>query len=169
FRGEDRHRVAFFSYNPPKSGRAWVNREVRVPKPRRRVHHSTYLDVPRNWLGERFIAEAEHLRQTNEMAYRHEYLGEEVGTGLEVFNNVVTEAISDVEISRFDHIRQGLDFVYAVVPLAFELMHDGRKRWRLYIFDEIQGINLFNRALFEKTKAKCYHRTLMVAVSAEPK
>src|SRR5690606_16576058 len=93
FRGQDRHRVASFSYNPPKSGRAWVNQEVRVPKPRRRVHHSTYLDVPRNWLGERFIAEAEHLRQTNEMAYRHEYLGEEVGTGLEVFTNVVTEAI----------------------------------------------------------------------------
>src|SRR5690606_22371724 len=41
FRGVDRHRVSFFTYNPPKSSRSWVNQEVRVPKPGRRVHHST--------------------------------------------------------------------------------------------------------------------------------
>lgn len=169
FRGVDRHRVSFFTYNPPKSSRSWVNQEVRVPKPGRRVHHSTYLDVPKHWLGERFIAEAEHLRATNEMAYRHEYLGDEVGTGLEVFTNVVVEAISDVEIARFDQIRQGLDFGYAVDPLCFERMHLDRKRRRLYIIDEIQGINLFNREFFERLSAKGYHNDLTIADSAEPK
>lgn len=39
FRGENKKRIVFFSYNPPKSGRAWVNQEAKIPKPRRRVHH----------------------------------------------------------------------------------------------------------------------------------
>ncbi len=169
FRGQDRHRVAFFSFNPPKSGRAWVNQEAKTPKPRRRVHHSTYLDVPQEWLGERFITEAEHLKATNETAYRHEYLGEEVGTGLEVFTNVELRAISNEEIARFDQIRQGLDFGYAVDPLCFVRLHYDRKRRRLYIFDEIAGLNMFNRTLAEKVKAKGYHTTLTIADSSEPK
>lgn len=169
FRGGDQRRISFFSYNPPKSGRSWVNQEVRVPKPGRRVHHSDYRDVPKSWLGERFLADAEHLREVNETAYRHEYLGEEVGTGLEVFTNVVTEAIDPATIAHFDQIRQGLDFGYAVDPLCFERMHFDRRRRRLYLFDEIQGINLFNRTFFEKAQAKGYHATLTTADSAEPK
>lgn len=169
FRGGDQQRISFYSYNPPKSGRSWVNQEVRVPKPGRRVHHSDYRSVPKHWLGERFLAEAEHLREVNETAYRHEYLGKEVGTGLEVFTNVAVEAINDAEISRFDQIRQGLDFGYAVDPLAFERMHYDRRRRRLYFIDEIQGINLFNREFFDKVKARGYHTTLTTADSAEPK
>ena len=168
FRGEygDSKRITIFSYNPPKSGRSWVNQEVRIPKSGRRVHHSDYRDVPAAWLGEAFITEAEHLRQVNETAYRHEYLGEEVGTGLEVFNNVTIEP---VQFETFDQIRQGLDFGYAVDPLNFERMHFSRKRRRLFLFDEISGIGLFNREFFERLKAKEYHRTMTTADSAEPK
>ena len=168
FRGEDdnKKRITIFSYNPPKSGRSWVNQEVRIPKKGRRVHHSDYRDVPVEWLGEAFIAEAEHLRETNETAYRHEYLGEEVGTGLEVFNNVTIEPIIS---KNFDQIRQGLDFGYAVDPLCFERMHYSRKKRRLFIFDEIQGIGLFNREYFNQMKEQGYHRTLTIADSAEPK
>lgn len=167
FRGENKKRIVFFSYNPPKSGRAWVNQEAKIPKPGRRVHHSTYLDVPKEWLGERFITDAEHLKNTNEMAYRHEYLGEEVGTGLEVFNNVELRIISDNEIATFDRIRQGLDFGYAVDPLCFERMHYDRTRRRLYIFAEISGLNLFNRQFWEK--AQKYNDVLTIADSAERK
>lgn len=169
FRGEDRRRVAFFSFNPPKSGRAWVNQEVKIPRPGRRVHHSTYLDVPRHWLGERFLVDAEHLRKVNETAYRHEYLGEEVGTGLEVFTNVELRAITDDEIRSFDQIRQGLDFGYAADPAAFVRLHCDATRRRIYVFDEITGINLFNRELFERIKSRGYHTTLTTADSAEPK
>lgn len=170
FRGEGaRRRISFYSFNPPKSGRSWVNQEVKTPKPGRRVHHSTYLDVPREWLGERFLADAEHLKATNESAYRHEYLGEEVGTGLEVFTNLELVAIPDEEIRRFDQIRQGLDFGYAADPLAFERMHVDRMRRRLYLLDEIQGLNLFNRDLYQRVSAKGYHLTTTIADSAEPK
>ncbi|MEG3071045.1 MAG: phage terminase large subunit [Candidatus Syntrophopropionicum ammoniitolerans] len=31
FRGGDEKRISFYSYNPPKSGRSWVNQEARRP------------------------------------------------------------------------------------------------------------------------------------------
>ena len=167
FRGENKKRISFYSFNPPKSGRSWVNQEAKVPKPGRCVHHSTYLDVPKEWLGDRFIADAEHLKKVNETAYRHEYLGEEVGTGLEVFNNIELRTITDEEIATFDRIRQGLDFGYAVDPLCFERMHYDRMRRRLYIFAEISGLNLFNRQCWEK--AQQYNDVWTIADSAEPK
>lgn len=166
FRGDDKQRISIYSYNPPKSGRSWVNQEVRIPKPGRRVHHSDYRAVPPEWLGESFITEAEHLQSVNETAYRHEYLGEEVGTGLEVFNNVTIEP---VQFDTFDQIRQGLDFGYAVDPLTFERGHYSRKKRRLFLFDEISGSGLFNREFFDRLQHKEYHRYLTIADSAEPK
>lgn len=167
FRGENKKRISFYSYNPPRSGRSWVNQEAVIPKPGKRIHHSDYRDVPREWLGERFLADAEHLEQVNETAYRHEYLGEEVGTGLEVFNNVKIREIPDSEIATFDQIRQGLDWGYAADPLCFERMHYNRKKRQLYIFFEISGINLFNRVFYEK--AKQFGGILTKADSSEPK
>ena len=98
-------------------------------------------------MGERFVSDAEHLSKTNETAYRHEYLGEEVGTGLEVFNNVEIREIPDSEIIEFNYIRQGLDFGYAVDPVAFIRLHYDRKRRTVYLFREVSGIGIGNRAL----------------------
>lgn len=167
FRGENKKRIVFFSYNPPKSGRSWVNQEAKIPKPGRRVHHSTYLDVPPEWLGERFLTDAEHLKKTNETAYRHEYLGEEVGTGLEVFTNVVLQTIPDSLIQSFDNIRQGLDFGYAADPLCFIRLHYDKTRRRIYLFHEISGLNLFNREFAQRARA--FNDVMTIADSAEPK
>jgi len=167
FRGEDEKRISFYSYNPPRSGRSWVNSEAKMLVSRRKVHHSCYLDVPPAWLGERFLADATRLKEANDSAYRHEYLGEEVGTGLEVFTNVELRRITDEEIAEFDHIRQGLDFGYAVDPLYFGRMHHDRMRRRLYIFDEIVGLNIFNRQLWERVEK--YNDVWTIADSAEPK
>lgn len=167
FRGGDQKRIVFFSYNPPKSSRSWANQEAKIPKPGKRVHHSTYLDVPRHWLGEKFLVDAEHLKQTNELAYRHEYLGEETGTGLEVFTNVQFETITDEQIARFDRIRQGLDFGYAAHPACFERLHYDSTRRRLYLFAEVAGLNLSNRML--SMKIQKYNDVITVADSAEPK
>jgi len=167
FRGGDQKRVVFFSYNPPKSSRSWGNQEVKIPKPGKRVHHSTYLDVPRYWLGEKFLTDAEHLKKTNELAYRHEYLGEEIGTGLEVFTNVILEIITDEQIARFDRIRQGLDFGYAAHPACFERMYYDGTRRRLYLFAEVAGLNLSNRLLYMKIQK--YNDVITIADSAEPK
>jgi PBSX family phage terminase large subunit len=167
FRGEEKKRVSFYSYNPPKSGRSWVNQEVKIPKSGRCVHHSDYRDVPPGWLGERFLTDADHLRTVNDNAYRHEYLGEEVGTGLEVFLNVSLQVIPDHEVYSFDQIRQGLDWGYAADPLCFERMNYNRKKRTLHIFHEISGLNLFNRVFYER--AKRYSNIQTTADSAEPK
>lgn len=168
FRGGNHKRIAMFSFNPPKSSRSWVNREVKLPKAGRFVHASDYRTVNPEWLGDRFIVDAEHLLSTNETAYRHEYLGEEVGTGLEIFNNVTIRAITEEEIASFDHIRQGLDFGYAVDPLSFERAHYDSKKRRLYLFREVSGIGISNRVLASKLTEQEKHETT-IADSAEPK
>jgi PBSX family phage terminase large subunit len=168
FRGENRSRVALFSYNPPRSARSWVNQEVKIEKPGRFVHSSDYRNINTEWLGDRFLADAEHLRVTNNLAYRHEYLGEEVGTGLEVFNNITIRTILESEIKAFDHIRQGLDFGYAVDPLSFERMHYDAKKRRLYLFREEAGIGISNRVLASKLTTE-EKREFTRADSAEPK
>jgi phage terminase large subunit len=159
--------LVFYTYNPPKSSRSWVNQEAKMPKPGRKVHHSDYRTVPVEWLGKIFIAEAEHLKKTNEMAYRHEYLGEEVGTGLEVFNNVTLREITDDEIKTFDRIKQGLDFGYAADPVVFEKMHYDKTRRRLYLFYEFSGLQVSNRKLYDNIKDHLDVTT--IADSAEPK
>lgn len=165
-RGGDKF-IVFYTYNPPKSSRSWVNQESKIPKKGRKVHHSDYRTVPSHWLGKIFIADAEHLRNTNEMAYRHEYLGEEVGTGLEVFTNVTLREITKEEINIFDRIKQGLDFGYAVDPVAFEKMYYDKTRRKLYIYFEFSGIKVSNRKLYQKIKV--HKSKLTVADSAEPK
>jgi len=168
FRGSTKKQVSIYSYNPPKSARSWVNEESKKEKDGKCIHHSVYTDVPVDWLGERFIAEAEHLKSTNESAYKHEYLGEEIGTGLEVFNNIEIRNINQDEINSFEQIRQGLDFGYAVDPVCFVRCNYNRKKRELYIFSEISGIGIGNRALYDKLNdIERKHNT--IADSAEPK
>jgi PBSX family phage terminase large subunit len=161
--------VVFYTYNPPNRVNAWVNEEILIERPDRKVHHSTYLTVPREWLGEQFFIEAEHLKKVNEKAYRHEYLGEVTGTGGEVFTNVIARKISDDEIKMFDRIRRGLDFGYAVDPAAYVVCHFDKTRRRLYIFHEVYQVGLSNRKLAELIKQENKGNKLVVADSAEPK
>lgn len=126
----------FYSYNPPKSAQSWVNAESLIQRPDRLIHHSTYLDVPPEWLGKAFIAEADALKAANERAYRHAYLGEVTGTGGQVFDNVVVRPITAEERRFFDRYRNGLDFGFAVDPDAFLHMAYQRGPRRLYLLDE---------------------------------
>lgn len=74
--------VEFFSYNPPNDPAAWVNKEAaRDPAetPQRLVHHSNYLEVPPEWLGKKFLADAAQLKKDDHTAWLHEYMGEAVG------------------------------------------------------------------------------------------
>jgi PBSX family phage terminase large subunit len=167
FRGEDRKRVSFFTYNPPRSSRSWVNQEVKTEKEGRFVHHSDYTTVDPLWLGQRFITEAEHLKRVNPTSYEHEYLGLEVGTGLEVFKNLDIRTISDEEIATFDNLRQAVDFGYAVDPVAFGRLHYDKTRRRIYMFAEFHGIQVSNKKLYDNIKQ--YADVPIIADSAEPK
>lgn len=161
--------VVFYSYNPPKSINNWVNIEVQLTREDRLIHHSTYLDVPDKWLGEQFIAEAEHLKQTKPKEYEHEYLGEVTGTGGEIFTNVVCREITDEEIQSFYNVRRGIDFGYAIDPFSYGTMHYDRKYRRLYIFFEIYQVGLSNRAAYELITQENKLNEMITADSAEPK
>ena len=161
--------LIFYSYNPPADISNWVNKEARAENPHRYVHHSTYLDVPPEWLGKPFLLEAETLKQTNLQAYKNEYLGEEVGIGLNVFKNVQLRKIEKEEISRFDNICEGIDWGYAVDPFVWIKCHYDRKYKVLYIFNEICQVGLSNDDAINLVIEKHTKSTEIIADSEEPK
>lgn len=163
------HFIVFYSYNPPKSVNNWVNAEALVHRDDKLLHKSTYLTVPREWLGEPFFIEAEHLKKVNELAYNNEYLGEATGTGGAIFENLTIRQIADEEISHFDKIYDGLDFGYAVDPSAYVQCYFDKARKKLYIFSEVYGQSLSNRKLWEKILKVKISRAEITADSAEPK
>lgn len=167
-RGGERFTV-FYSYNPPKSQRSWVNSEVLTEDKNKLVHHSTYLDVPPAWLGEVFRIEAEHLKKVNPKAYEHEYLGIITGTGGEVFTNITQRRITDEEIAAFDKIKRGIDFGYASDPFVYIVCHYDSKHRLLYIFDEIYKVGLANHKAAEMIKSRTHYNQIIVCDSAEPK
>ena len=167
-RGGD-HYVVFYSWNPPKSLNSWVNQDVLQVRDDTLCNHSTYLTVPREWLGEQFFIEANELKKRKIMAYRHEYLGEAIGTGGKVFDNVILREIKPEEIAIFDKIRQGLDFGFAADPLAFLRMHYNKKQHRLYIYREIYQVNLKNREAVAKIKKINPENKIITADSEEPR
>ena len=167
-RGGDKY-VVFYTWNPPKSLNSWVNQDVLQVRADTLCSHSTYLTVPRSWLGEQFFIEAEELKKRKRMAYRHEYLGEATGTGGKVFDNVILREITDEEIAIFDKIKQGLDFGFAADPLAFERMHLNKKQRRLYIFAELYQVNLKTRKAVAEIKKLNPDNKIITADSEEPR
>lgn len=159
--------TVFYTYNPPKSQRNWINSEVANPAPDKLVHHSDYRGVPREWLGEQFIAEAEYLREHNPAAYAHEYLGEVTGTGGEVFPNITVRQISPEERAGFAHIRRGLDWGYAADPTAYVAC--ALEKGRLYIFSEIYRYGIKYDPLTEAIKSENTLNSVIYAESADPR
>lgn len=159
----------FESYNPPISRDNWANLDSLEDRPDRLCHKSTYLDAPKEWLGEQFLAEAEHLRLTDEMAYRHEYLGEATGTGGNVFEKLELREITDKEIASFDRIYQGIDFGWFPDPFAFIRLHYDRARETIYFLDEMYENKLPNEAAAKKLKERGYTDAYVTCDSAEPK
>ena len=160
----------FESYNPPISRDNWANLDSQEIRGDRLCHKSTYLQAPPEWLGEQFIAEAEYIKETNEREYRHEYLGEAVGAGSEVFENLEIREITDEEISHFDRIKNGLDWGYYPDPFAFNRMQYDAAQRTLYIFDELTAHKQGNKETAERLLAKGLTREdRIIADSAEPK
>jgi PBSX family phage terminase large subunit len=161
--------VVFYSWNPPKSMNSWVNQDVLDEREDTIVSHTDYRSVPKEWLGEQFFIEAEHLKETKPKAYEHEYLGIATGTGGAVFENVTIRPITDDEIAVFDRIKHGLDFGYGADPLAYIKMHYNKKQKRLYLFGEIYAVKLGNtKAAREIRKLNPLNR-IITADSEEPR
>lgn len=159
----------FESYNPPISRDNWANKDSLEERTDRLCHKSTYLQAPPEWLGEQFLAEAEHLKATDERAYQHEYLGIPVGTGGNVFDNMELREITDEEMSHFDHIYQGVDYGWFPDPFAFIRLHYDRARETIYLMDEIYQNKLTNEASGNIIIQRGYKDAYITCDSAEPK
>lgn len=142
----------FRSFNPPISNMNWANQYAvdALSRPNTLVTSNCYLDVPKDWLGQAFIDEAEDLKATNPRAYEHEYLGIPVGTGGNVFENVEPMYMSDEFIGTFDRIYSGIDWGWFPDPFAFTKSYFDAARRNLYIFAEFRCNKLGNRQTFDK-------------------
>lgn len=179
----------FRTFNPPISKNNWANEYADIAETRENtlVIHNTYLDVPKSWLGQAFIDEAEELKEINYPAYEHEYLGVPTGTGGDVFQNVVDldmeeetsitdsygNVIKKVPLRQtFDKIYNGIDWGFAVDPFRFVKCHFDKSHLDLYIFAEYSTVKTRNKAVFEEIYDNlklCTKEELVTADSAEPK
>lgn len=167
--GEGLEYKIFYSYNPPKRKQSWVNKkyDTQFIPSNTYIHHSTYLE--NRHISKAFKEEANEVKKRNEFKYRHEYLGEPIGSGIVPFSNLEFRTITDEEIASFDNIRQGVDWGYATDPVAFVRLHYDKTRRKIYILDEFYEVKASNRRLSEVIKSRNYHYQLTVCDASEPK
>lgn len=167
--GEDY--VQFYSYNTPRSNNHFVNVEKIIPKENRLVHLSDYRSVPKKWLGQAFIDDAEYLKEINEKLYENEYLGLAIGDGGNVFENVELREIEDKEIDNYDYTYQGLDFGWFPDPLAWVKCSYNPSQRTLYIYDEFVVNKMSNADVWERLKEDkgVDEDDIIIGDSAEPK
>lgn len=159
----------FRTFNPPISKNNWANEyteDCEIHRPQDTlVVRNTYLDVPVSWLGQQFIEEAEQLKQINERAYIHEYLGQAIGTGGDVFQNVVDldmygpRTIKDVNgrdvqvgpwIDTFDVIHNGMDIGFAMDPTRLVRCYFNAAMLDLYIFVEYSTLHNRSAEIYDQ-------------------
>lgn len=166
----------FKTYNPPPTQANWVNKYVLIPKANQLIHHSSYLDVPTEWLGRTFLDEAEHLKEVHPEAYRHEYGGEVTGSGGMVFDNVVLREIPDEEILTFNEVLDGVDWGFYPDPFHWLRCSYNAAQLTLIIWDEFRAWKMSNKDSAEVLMADPKDggkgvsiNEQMIADSAEPK
>jgi len=119
--------------------------------------------------GPKFLAQAEYIKETQPTKYRHEYLGEAVGNGTQVFENLVLEPIDGKTIRSFDRPLNGVDWGWFPDPFAFIRLHYDRARETIYLMDEIHQNKLTNEASARLILSKGYKDAYITCDSAEPK
>lgn len=124
-------------YNPSPDDMQWTNQEARIEEPGKLVHHSSYLDVPEEFIGKRFVEQAEQLKAINAKAYANEYMGEETGLTGTVFENVVAQSVTYEDRIQIKWIRCGVDWGYQNDPFVWLMVGYDRKTRTLYIIDEV--------------------------------
>ena len=159
------------TYNPPESLTSWVNVEARLPKDNRLVHFSNYLMHPKElreaWLQGPFLREAESMRIVQPERWRHIYMGEQTGTGGEIFKNVTVRRITPEERAGFKVVRFGMDFGFTNDPTALSLCAYDRKYRRLYIFGADGGCGLFEEQIMDMLRKHHLENKYVICDSAE--
>lgn len=123
-RGNDGDFKMIYLFNPPKNENApvmkWLNEKKYIHdeegnvlglNPRTLHIHTTYEDVPAEWLGQRLIDSALEMKRMDEEYYNWLWKGESVGVGdviFHMFNR--NKHIVDYEQQRLQNIVIGVDY-----------------------------------------------------------
>lgn len=123
-RGNDADFKMIYLFNPPKNENApvmkWLNEKKYIHdedghvlglNPRTLHIHTTYEDVPVEWLGQRLIDSALEMKRMDEEYYNWLWRGESVGVGdviYHMFNR--NKHIADYEGERLQNIVIGVDY-----------------------------------------------------------
>lgn len=149
----------FKTFNPPISRNNWANKYAEQPAEFKLVHKSAYTqltDYEAEWLGQAFIQEAEHLKGTNPTAYAHEYGGEPVGLGTEIFPFLEIRTITDEEINQQERIYQGQDWGWSPDPKAFVRLSYNHNTETLMLIDEMGGTCIRTKDMAQRIKDAGY-------------
>lgn len=171
----------FRMFNTPRNDAHWAHAYALAAEESGSalVCRANYLDVPREFLGEAFWAEAEALKEIDPDAYENEYLGKATGRKGRVFLNLERREVPPEERDGIKWVRRGVDWGYAVDPWVFVTVgYDSRTR-TVYVLSEEYGLRLSNERSAEKAKAAMSEPdgtflpkapgNRVVADSAEPK
>lgn len=148
--------VVFKTFNPPISRSNWANVYVNEPRSDSYRHKSDYRTVPIEWLGQQFIDDAEHLKNTNPRAYEHEYLGIPVGLGTNIFELLEIRTITDEEIQKYQSIYQGQDWGWWPDPKAFIRVAYVPNQEKVVLLDEMGGCKIRVAAMADQIIEKQY-------------
>ncbi|MCM1327296.1 MAG: phage terminase large subunit [Bacteroidales bacterium] len=143
--------------NPPISIHNWANNYMNIPKQGKIVHKSTYKDLPPEWLGKAFLEEAEHLKEVNPAAYEHEYLGEPIGLGTEIFKFLEIRTITDDEVKVQEKIFQGQDWGWEPDPKAFIRCSYSHATEKIMLLDEMGGTCIRTKDMAQQIADKGYN------------
>lgn len=135
----------FHSFNPPRTRDSWANRKIEELKAAGTpVYKANYTDMPPGWLPDQIVEDAEALRAADPEAYAHEYLGEPVGFGNEVFPRAEVREVSDEERGKIRMTLYGVDWGFSSDPFCWVKVGYEPKTRTLYVLDSISGVGLTN-------------------------
>ncbi len=105
--------------------------------------------------------------ETSEYHYNVYTLGNWGLLGGVIFTNWRMADLSDM-ISRFDNIKNGLDFGYGADPMTYNRIHYDKKRKKIYIFDEVHEYGLVNSEIVDRLEP-IIGKELLICDSEDPK
>jgi len=167
FLRSDTNSLSVKIFNPPKSASNFMNEytEGKRNDPATYIAHSYYYNVPIKWLGQRFFDRAQWFKINKPKYYANNYLGEVVGTGGNIFDNLEVREITDKEIETFDNLYHGLDFGFEH-PQTFIKCHYDTEKDILYPILEVYSKRCKNSTFARKIKD--FKNVEIIADSARP-
>lgn len=153
-RGQAPHFWTFRAFNTPVNDQHWAHKYTERQEERGEalVIRATYLDVPREFLGEEFHAEAEALKEIDEDAYNNEYMGKCTGRKGKVFLNLTRRDITQEERDGFAWQRCGIDWGYVSDPWVIVRVAYDRKHKRVFVWAEDKGLRLSDEQSAERAR-----------------